>query len=318
MQNAERPFFSVVIPVYNKEPHISRSIGSVLNQSLSNFELIVVCDPSSDNSNAEVVKFTDPRMRVFYRDEPGPGGYAARNLGIKEAKAEWIAFLDADDEWHLDHLEKMYLLQKNYPQASVMGCGCRIFNPEKIEHNQNDAYYLKRCERGNHYLSFKDYLEAEISGMRPINGITACIKKLTLEQVGAFPEGKANRGGDVDTWLRCIERSDGIAWSAHLGATYFRDSINMVTRTQAFLAQVERESVAYLLKNHSPETQVLLKKFSNKRTISAWRQSYKSGDDGELNIYRLIYFEALDAKQLFWLFTYLMPRFLKSRIIDKF
>src|SRR5690554_2524745 len=120
------PFFSVVIPVYNKEPHIARSINSVLNQSFQDVELIIVCDPSTDNSNAEVAKFTDPRIRVFHRDEPGPGGYAARNLGIKEAKAEWIAFLDADDEWYLDHLAEMKNLFVDFPNVSVMSCAREI------------------------------------------------------------------------------------------------------------------------------------------------------------------------------------------------
>lgn len=317
-KNSKLPFFSVVIPVYNKEPHIARAISSVMSQTFQDFELIVICDPSTDNSNTEVAKFTDSRIRVFHRDEPGPGGYAARNLGIKEARAEWVAFLDADDEWFPEHLQSMYFLQKSYPQASVMGCGSKIFDPEKRSQYQNDTYFSKRFARGNHYLSFRDYLEAEVSGMRPLNGITACIKKSILEQAGAFPEGKANRGGDVDTWLRCIEKADGIAWSAHLGAIYFRDSVNMVTRTQASVAQVERQSVANLLGKYDAKTQKLLKKFANRRTISAWRHGYKVGYKSTLSLYRLIYLDAVDLKQAFWLIVFAMPDFLKTRIIARF
>lgn len=70
----QKPFFSVIVPVYNKEPHIARSIGSILNQTFTDFELIIVCDPSTDESDAEVAKFIDARIRVFHRDEPGSGG----------------------------------------------------------------------------------------------------------------------------------------------------------------------------------------------------------------------------------------------------
>ena len=118
-----RPFFSVVIPVYNKGPHIHRSIISLLNQTFQDFEVILINDASTDNSIEEINKFKDKRIRVFQRNEPGPGGYAARNLGIKEAKGEWIAFLDADDEWMTDHLEKMFILSKEYPGVLFMGCG---------------------------------------------------------------------------------------------------------------------------------------------------------------------------------------------------
>jgi len=98
------PFFSVIIPVYNKGPHIHHSISSVLNQTFQDFEIILIDDASTDNSLEEIRKFTDPRIRILNRSEPGPGGYAARNLGIKEANAEWVALLDADDIWYPEHL----------------------------------------------------------------------------------------------------------------------------------------------------------------------------------------------------------------------
>jgi len=95
----QKPFFSIVIPVHNKAPYLGRSIGSVINQNFTDFELILIDDASADRSLVEMQKFADPRIRILHRDAPGAGGYAARNLGVMEAKAEWVAFLDADDEW---------------------------------------------------------------------------------------------------------------------------------------------------------------------------------------------------------------------------
>src|SRR5690606_23125546 len=99
--------FSVIMPVYNKAPHLRRSIKSVLAQSYTGFELIIINDASTDSSYDVLTSFNDPRIRLFNRDRPGPGGYAARNLGIEASSFEWISFLDADDEWEPDYLESV-------------------------------------------------------------------------------------------------------------------------------------------------------------------------------------------------------------------
>lgn len=303
-----KPFFSVVMPVYNKEPHISRSITSVLNQTFEDFELIVVCDPSTDNSNAEVEKFTDARIRVFYRDKPGPGGYAARNLGIKEAKAEWIVFLDADDEWYPEHLEKMMELSLEFKEASVMGCGCHLYDPEKGNTSlETDSFYKKYVKGGARFFSFSQYVENEVKGLRPLNGITACIKKDVLLAVSSFPEGKANRGGDVDTWLRCIEYAQGVAWSNHIGAIYYRDSVNMVTKTQLFLAEVERESIKKLLPKYNGQIASNLKKFANKRTINGWSSNQKAKGIKNFNLFGKLYLSVNPIKNLIFILLSLLP-----------
>src|SRR5690606_7754713 len=97
--------FSVIIPVHNKAPHLNRSINSVLNQTFLEFELILINDASTDGSMKILESYSDPRIRLLERSTPGPGGYAARNLGIQTAKFKWISFLDADDAWEIDYLE---------------------------------------------------------------------------------------------------------------------------------------------------------------------------------------------------------------------
>src|SRR5690554_5521626 len=96
--------FSVVIPLYNKELSISNTIQSVLDQTFQNFEIVIVNDGSTDNSVKEVEKFDDKRIRLIHQENQGVS--AARNRGIKEARYEWIAFLDGDDLWEKEHLEE--------------------------------------------------------------------------------------------------------------------------------------------------------------------------------------------------------------------
>jgi len=96
---------SVVIPAYNASEHIQRAIGSVLSQTISDFELIVVDDCSTDNTVKKASSFDDDRITLIKHEE-NRGGSAARNTGIRAANGTYIALLDADDEWHRSKLKK--------------------------------------------------------------------------------------------------------------------------------------------------------------------------------------------------------------------
>ncbi len=95
---------TVIIPLYNKEQFIARAIDSVLTQKHQDFELIVVDDGSTDESAKVVRNFADPRLRLISQANQGPG--AARNRGAREASSDYLAFLDADDEWMPEFLRK--------------------------------------------------------------------------------------------------------------------------------------------------------------------------------------------------------------------
>jgi glycosyltransferase involved in cell wall biosynthesis len=95
---------SVVVPLYNKQLFFRRALDSIFTQTHHDFELIVVDDGSTDQSLEVVKGIRDPRLRVFSQSNQGPG--AARNRGAAEARGEYVAFLDADDEWLPDFLRK--------------------------------------------------------------------------------------------------------------------------------------------------------------------------------------------------------------------
>ena len=104
---------SVVIPAYNAGRFIRRTIDSVLAQTYTDYEIIVVDDGSTDNT-AEIVKSYGSKVRYIYQQNAGDG--AARNTGIYAAKGEWIAFLDHDDEWLPEKLRLQMELLKRNPQ----------------------------------------------------------------------------------------------------------------------------------------------------------------------------------------------------------
>jgi len=95
---------SVIIPLFNKKEYIVRALDSIFAQSYKDFEIIVIDDGSTDGSTALVQQYRDPRLRMVRQKNQGPG--SARNRGIVESTSPYIAFLDADDEWLPDFLER--------------------------------------------------------------------------------------------------------------------------------------------------------------------------------------------------------------------
>lgn len=104
---------SIIMPSYNTEKYISESINSVLAQTHTNWELIIVDDCSTDNTEEVVSSFNDERIRFIKKDK-NSGAAESRNLALREAKGKWIAFLDSDDTWRPEKLERQIaFMEKN-------------------------------------------------------------------------------------------------------------------------------------------------------------------------------------------------------------
>lgn len=266
--NEAAPFFSAVMPLYNKAPHVKRSISSVLEQTFQDFELIVINDASTDGSLEEAEKFSDPRILIYHRESPGPGGYAARNLGIEKAHAEWLAFLDADDKWYPAHLEKMKDLTGLYPDIYFLSCGWQNYKNNRLQEN---AYFRANKSRGPHIISLEEYLIHSMKNRRPVNSSTACIKKTSPAASALFPAGQVTRGGDLHAWLRLMCLHKKMAWSSHTGAVSFRDSVNMVTASAVASADLMTgKTLTALSENLTSREKNLLRKLFNKSLRRAW------------------------------------------------
>lgn len=117
------PFFSVIIPTYNRVHLIGKTIKSVLDQTFKNWELIVIDDGSTDNTKQVLQKFSDSRIRYIYQDNAERS--AARNNGIKHATGEWICFLDSDDEYLSNHLAMLHKYILNEPEPALIATGIK-------------------------------------------------------------------------------------------------------------------------------------------------------------------------------------------------
>jgi glycosyltransferase involved in cell wall biosynthesis len=121
---------SVVIPLYNKGSLVQRALESVLDQTYQNFEILVVDDGSTDHGPEVVRRFSDSRIRMFPQPNAGPGG--ARNRGVQESRAPYLAFLDADDEWMPRFMEVYGAALREHPECGAV-IGPNFFGPNKID-----------------------------------------------------------------------------------------------------------------------------------------------------------------------------------------
>ena len=227
MNSMSSTAFSVVVPVYNKEPHIERAVRSVLEQTHTNFELIMIDDASTDGSMEAIAHIDDPRIVRAHRDIPGPGGYAARNLGTEMARSEWVAFLDADDAWNTEILTEFTRLMDTFPEARVL---CTGFVYKKGSREIVNDFTARRRGQPAGLVDLREYVRETRKGRCPIHTSCVCIRRDLLQEIGGFPAGRCRRGGDRDTWLRAADRSP-IAWSPYIGELYYCDSVNMVSKT---------------------------------------------------------------------------------------
>jgi glycosyltransferase involved in cell wall biosynthesis len=125
---ANAPFFSIVIPAYNRASYIGKTLQSVLNQSCKDFEVLVVDDGSADNTGEVVAAFHNPCVKYF-KKENGERG-AARNYGVRQASGKYVTFLDSDDLLRINHLEQAKLFLEEHPGADIFHLGYDIVDPK--------------------------------------------------------------------------------------------------------------------------------------------------------------------------------------------
>lgn len=210
-----KPEISVVIPLYNKAPYIERAIQSVLAQTYKNFELIVVDDGSTDGGGDIVLSIQDPRIRLIRQENAGVS--AARNRGINEARAELIAFLDADDEWKPEFLATIVELKTKYPQAGAYATCYEMKKSDgtsRLPKLTNDIVL-----EGNEGIIKRFFINCIPDC--PIHSSAVAIWKKTFDNVGLFSIGE-KVGEDIDLWCR-IALHYPIAYSKHPSAIWYFD-----------------------------------------------------------------------------------------------
>jgi glycosyltransferase involved in cell wall biosynthesis len=208
---------SVVIPLYNKELYIRRTIESVLSQNTPPKEILVIDDGSTDGSAVEVQKILDARVRLIHQQNSGE--CAARNRGVAEAKHDLVAFLDADDEWKPDfitHIQRLYL---NFP-----GCGAYATAYEIIQPGGSIFHYPIGEVPPSPWIGIIPNFFRMIQISVPFFPSSIAIPKKVFREIGGFPEG-VKRGGDIVMWIKLAVQYS-IAYSPSHQVTYHTEADN--------------------------------------------------------------------------------------------
>ncbi len=201
------PLVSVIIPTHNCAAYIGDAVASVLSQTYQTFEVIVVDDGSTDETSDVLTPYRD-RIQYVYQDNQGPA--AARNAGIRQARGNLIAFLDADDTWSPRKLELQVLALKAYPDAGLAFTDFHEFDESGVHkpshltgQRSSEAWFAKNRAAETELAyggMYQEFLRA--------NWIATCsviVRRDVLAAVGCFDEG-ISYGEDYDLWLRIARR----------------------------------------------------------------------------------------------------------------
>jgi glycosyltransferase involved in cell wall biosynthesis len=183
------------MPLYNKEREVSTTIASILNQTFTDFELLVINDGSTDLSVQVVEKFDDPRISINNQENAGVS--AARNTGVRLAQSELIVFIDADDLWHSDFLATIIALTNDYPQARWFATGYEIVHPETGRSFSTLKGPAKNFRRG----ILPNYFGVAVCSDPPVCSSATAVMREALQAIGGFPVGIGS-GEDLLTWAR--------------------------------------------------------------------------------------------------------------------
>lgn len=192
-----RPLVSVVMPSYNTAQYIREAVDSVLEQDYPNLELLVIDDGSTD-ATPEIIEAYGERVRFFTQQNAGAG--AARNLGLREARGEYIAFLDSDDVWLPGKLQAQVEHFETNPDVGVVYSRWQTWKPGDC-----GAFHrpepLRCAIRPGIVREGSGWLYNGLLFTSMLHTITVMMRRRTIEQIGFF-DTRLKRGQDYDYWLR--------------------------------------------------------------------------------------------------------------------
>ena len=187
----EKPFFSIIIPTYNRLAFLETAIESVLKQTFKDFELLIIDDGSTDTTHDYIKKLQSKQIKYFFSKHSGVS--SARNLGLKNAKGEFISFLDSDDWWDKDKLKITATYIEMFPDI-------KIFHTDEIWYRHGELLNQKKIHKKPDGTVFNKTLR-----ICCISISTATIKKSVFKKIGAFDE-EMPACEDYDFWLRVTSK----------------------------------------------------------------------------------------------------------------
>ncbi|CCG53752.1 Glycosyl transferase, group 2 family protein [Flavobacterium indicum GPTSA100-9 = DSM 17447] len=216
------PYFSIIVPLYNKESFVRDALNSILKQTYTDYEVIIVNDASTDDSAIVAETFLSEKIRIIQHDK-NKGLAAARNTGIQNATSNFITYLDADDVWKPTFLEHIFSLTQEFSEAKIFAT-----NYEEIW-----GTTLKIPVNGSENLdsNFKGYIDFFALNLK--QGIychgSVCFHKSVFEKIGLYNE-EIQFSEDLDFNIRANYHFK-LAYSNSPQMIYFMQTSNQITNS---------------------------------------------------------------------------------------
>lgn len=245
---------SVVIPCFNRKKTLSRSIDSVVNQTYKPSEIIIVDDGSTDGTRDFILN-SYPNIKYFF--QPKKGVSSARNKGIRESSSDWVAFLDSDDEWLPQKLEK---------QINQLGKHSEIF----ISHT-NEIWIRNgvRVNQMKKHQKYGGYIFDKCLDICRISPSSVLIHKRVLKDVGVFDEA-LQVCEDYDLWLR-ITSKYSVLFERELLIVKYGGHKDQLSKVKEGIEQFRIQSLEKILAlNHLTEDQFIMTKNMLARKLSIY------------------------------------------------
>lgn len=230
--------YSVVIPLYNKDKYIENVLRSVLRQHFQDFEVLVVDDGSTDASLENAKRVVSDKIKIIQQENQGVA--VARNTGIYHARGEYIAFLDADDEWKENYLETIDKLTTLYAQSDI------FVTAYQVDMGNGKMNYSRQLEPDIGCLD--SYWLTLAKGYDFVWTSATVIRRNALLKAGCFKQGE-KIGQDLDMWARVARNNPKVAYSSQLCVTYNRSAESnarnrvKIAWAEAFIKDLEEEMV---------------------------------------------------------------------------
>jgi glycosyltransferase involved in cell wall biosynthesis len=215
-----------VIPLFNKEREVVRTLRSVLAQTVPAGEVVVVDDGSTDGGAEAVRALDDRRVRVISQENRGVS--VARNRGVVESSGDAIAFLDADDEWKPEFLETVLSLRSRFPDAGMWATAFELIYTGDDVPKRVRCTGVPRCEEGG---LIPDFFRSALK-VPPVCASGFMVSREVCNDVGGFPSGVA-LGEDRVLWVR-IALKYSVAWSPLVQVVYHKDASNRAMNRQSY------------------------------------------------------------------------------------
>ena len=269
------PKFSVVISVYNKANFIRKTIDSVLAQTESDYEIIIVNDVSTDGSDQVIQSFSDTRISYNCLKE-NSGAASARNKGVELATGQYIAFLDGDDLWDKNYLTTISDLIAKFPDHSVFATAVHI-----QEHDgYRDSKYTFQNPEKKVQLSL-NYFESSLKNTILTSSSTV-VKKSVFAQTGIY-DTSIKSGQDTDLWIR-LGLQHRVAFSTQAFVTYIFAPSSLYQSIKTV-----KDKPNFVIYEHSEKDNPALKKFLdvNRFSLAIRAKLWKEPQEAQFFINRL-------------------------------